>query len=33
MLQMSPSRRTVSSGMPWQITSLRLLHSDFGYPR
>ena len=33
MLTMSPSSSTVSSGMPWQITSLTELHSDFGKPR
>ena len=27
---MSPSFRTVESGMPWQMTSLTLVHSDFG---
>ncbi len=30
---MSPSRSTVESGMPWQMTSLSELHSDFGKPR
>ena len=29
-LTMSPSFRTVESGMPWQITSLTLVHSDLG---
>ena len=29
MLQMSPSRSTVESGMPWQMTSLTDVHSDF----
>ncbi len=29
---MSPSSRTVESGMPWQMTSLTLVHSDFGKP-
>ena len=32
-LTMSPSRSTVESGMPWQITSLTLVHRDFGKPR
>jgi hypothetical protein len=27
---MSPSLSTVESGMPWQMTSLTLVHSDFG---
>jgi hypothetical protein len=30
MLTMSPSLITVSSGIPWQITSLSEVHSDFG---
>jgi hypothetical protein len=30
MLTMSPSRITVSSGMPWQMTSFSEVHSDFG---
>ena len=30
MLTMSPSVSTVESGMPWQITSLTLVHNDFG---
>ena len=30
MLTMSPSLITVSSGMPWQMTSLSEVHSDFG---
>ncbi|CAM5545398.1 hypothetical protein SGLAM104S_07177 [Streptomyces glaucescens] len=30
---MSPSRRTVESGIPWQITSLTDVHSDLGKPR
>ncbi len=30
MLMMSPSSSTVSSGMPWQTTSLIELQSDFG---
>ncbi len=29
-LTMSPSAMTVSSGMPWQITSLSEVHSDLG---
>lgn len=33
MLTMSPSSTTRLSGMPWQITSLMLVHSDFGKPR
>ena len=33
MLQMSPSSRTVESGMPWQMTSLSDVQSDFGKPR
>lgn len=32
-LTMSPSLRTVESGMPWQMTSLTDVHSDFGKPR
>ena len=32
MFTMSPSWTTVLSGMPWQITSLTLVHSDFGKP-
>jgi hypothetical protein len=31
-LMMSPSSSTVESGMPWQITSLRLVQQDFGKP-
>ena len=27
---MSPSAITVSSGMPWQMTSFRDVHSDLG---
>ncbi len=27
---MSPSAITVSSGMPWQMTSLSEVHSDLG---
>ena len=30
---MSPSFMTVSSGMPWQMTSFSDVHRDFGYPR
>ena len=30
MLTMSPSWITVESGMPWQMTSLRLVQHDFG---
>ena len=26
---MSPSSSTVLSGMPWQMTSLTLVHNDF----
>jgi hypothetical protein len=33
MLTMSPSSITRLSGMPWQITSFALVHSDFGKPR
>ena len=33
MLMMSPSSSTVSSGMPWQTTSLIEVQTDFGYPR
>jgi hypothetical protein len=33
MLTMSPSATTVSSGMPWQITSFSEVHSDLGKPR
>ena len=29
-LTMSPSLTTVSSGMPWQMTSFSEVHSDFG---
>ena len=29
-LTMSPSSSTVSSGMPWQMTSLMLVHTAFG---
>ena len=29
---MSPSARTVVSGMPWQITSLTDVQSDLGKP-
>ena len=29
-LTMSPSPITVSSGIPWQITSFSEVHSDFG---
>ena len=29
-LTMSPSMITVSSGIPWQMTSLSEVHSDFG---
>ena len=32
MLTMSPSSITRESGMPWQITSLTLEHSDLGKP-
>ena len=32
MLTMSPSSSTRASGMPWQTTSLTLVHSDFGKP-
>ena len=32
MLTMSPSWMTVESGMPWQMTSLRLVQQDFGKP-
>ena len=31
-LMMSPSWITVESGMPWQMTSLRLVQQDFGKP-
>src|SRR5439155_4025993 len=31
-LMMSPSARTVESGMPWQITSLSEVQQDFGKP-
>ena len=30
MLTMSPSLISVSSGIPWQITSFSEVHSDFG---
>ena len=30
MFTMSPSWSTVVSGMPWQMTSLTEVHSDFG---
>ena len=30
---MSPSSTTRLSGMPWQTTSLTLVHSDLGKPR
>jgi hypothetical protein len=30
---MSPSRSTVESGIPWQMTSLIEEHRDFGKPR
>ena len=30
MLTRSPSSSTVSSGMPWQITSFTDVHDDFG---
>jgi hypothetical protein len=33
MLTMSPSWITVESGMPWQMTSFRLVQHDFGKPR
>ena len=33
MLTMSPSSTRRLSGMPWQMTSLTLEHSDFGKPR
>lgn len=33
MLTMSPSSNGVSSGMPWQITSLSDVHDDLGNPR
>ena len=33
MFTMSPSWTTVESGMPWQITSLREVQSDFGKAR
>ena len=33
MLTMSPSWITVESGMPWQMTSFRLMQHDFGKPR
>ena len=33
MLTMSPSSSAAESGMPWQMTSLTLVHSDFGKPR
>ena len=29
---MSPSTRARSSGMPWQMTSLTDVHTDFGNP-
>ena len=32
MFTMSPSWTSVLSGIPWQITSLTLVHSDFGKP-
>ncbi len=32
-LTMSPSRSSVESGIPWQMTSLTDVHSDFGKPR
>ena len=32
MLTMSPSSSGRLSGMPWQITSLTDVHSDFGKP-
>jgi hypothetical protein len=32
MLTMSPSSTTRLSGMPWQMTSLTLEHSDLGKP-
>ena len=31
-LTMSPSRSARSSGMPWQMTSLTDVHTDFGKP-
>ena len=30
---MSPSTSARSSGMPWQMTSLTEVHTDFGKPR
>ena len=33
MFTMSPSATTVLSGIPWQMTSLTLEHSDLGKPR
>lgn len=32
-LMMSPSRSTVESGMPWQMTSLTEVHNDLGKAR
>ena len=32
MLTMSPSARTVESGMPWQMTSLTDVQHDLGNP-
>ena len=33
MFRMSPSTSAVSSGMPWQTTSLSDVQHDFGNPR
>ena len=33
MLTMSPSSSRRLSGMPWQMTSLTLVHSDLGNAR
>ena len=33
MLMMSPSISTVSSGIPWQMTSLSDVQLDLGNPR
>ena len=32
-LRMSPDSITVESGMPWQMTSFRLVQQDFSKPR